>query len=157
MKIHFVCRGNTFRSRLAEALARQRYPLFEISSSGIEADHHLSGHIAWYAQWIANKEQIKDLLHPTWRQTRWDELATQDIIVCLDQTVGDIVKSHVNSSIPLQILDIEDVQHSDITTDETLGVEVSILAQTREIFQKIRKAVEQLEVTSSAASHTHHP
>jgi 8-oxo-dGTP pyrophosphatase MutT (NUDIX family) len=40
-KIHFVCRGNTYRSRLAEAFVRElRNPHVHASSSGIEASNY---------------------------------------------------------------------------------------------------------------------
>ena len=48
MVIHFVCRGNTHRSRLAEAYTKSLTQEIEdvtILSSGIEADRDLSGPI----------------------------------------------------------------------------------------------------------------
>lgn len=44
--IHFVCRGNNFRSRLAEAyLNSKKLPGIKVISSGIEAEKMIAGRL----------------------------------------------------------------------------------------------------------------
>lgn len=142
MKIHFICRGNTFRSRLAEALTRQRYPGHEISSSGLEADLCLNGHITWYAQWIATKEGLESFVHPTWRKTNVDDLAKQDVVVCLDETIAKEIEKYSLPYDSICIFSIPDVQTRESASDKDFDIEISLLRQTSEIFELIRKSLD---------------
>ncbi|MBI5654275.1 hypothetical protein HZC53_01275 [Candidatus Uhrbacteria bacterium] len=147
MKIQFVCRGNTFRSRLAEALMRRRFPNHLISSSGLEADLCLNGHITWYGQWIATKESLGSFVFPTWRKTDWSELASQDIVICMDDSIADEVRASVPSLADMRVFDISDVNDENgIFHDDNLEVELSLLRQTREIFRQMKESVEGLDI-----------
>lgn len=88
--LHFICRGNIYRSRLAEAYAKSLLKdtdAYTVSSSGIEADLGLAGDIAPIAIQIADAEAITDYLAPTWTQTTQNLIDKVDIIVFMSKTV----------------------------------------------------------------------
>lgn len=88
--IHFVCRGNIYRSRLAEAYAKSLLNnggSKTVSSSGIEADLNLVGDAAPITQQIAASENIDQCLSPTWTQATQSHIDTNDIVIFMNKTV----------------------------------------------------------------------
>jgi protein-tyrosine-phosphatase len=114
MVIHFVCRGNTHRSRLAEAYAKSLTPhLHDITilSSGIEADRDLNGRIVPFVKLLLQNENLLQLTGTTWTQTTQLMIDHSDVIVFMNDDVHeDAVKQF---DIPLaasQTWQIADVQ-----------------------------------------------
>lgn len=89
LALHFICRGNIYRSRLAEAYAKslQSDDAVTVSSSGIEAKFGLVGNIAPVTLQIAEAEAITDYLAQTWTQTTQSLIDSVDIIVFMSKTV----------------------------------------------------------------------
>lgn len=90
MALHFICRGNIYRSRLAEAYAKallKDTDAYMVSSSGIEADFGLAGDVASTTIQIAEAEAITDYLAPTWTQTNQSLIDSADIIVFMSKSV----------------------------------------------------------------------
>ena len=82
MVIHFICTGNVYRSRLAEAyLKSKKIPGISVISSGIRAQEDRYGYIAWYAQRLIEKKNLIDYSKPTWTQTTKDLYKSGDITV----------------------------------------------------------------------------
>ena len=114
MVIHFVCRGNTHRSRLAEAYAKSlTLDLHDITilSSGIEADRDLNGPIVPFVKLLLQNENLLLLTGTTWTQTTQLIIDHSDVIVFMnDDVYEDTVKQF---DIPLaasQTWQIADVQ-----------------------------------------------
>jgi protein-tyrosine-phosphatase len=114
--IHFVCRGNTHRSRLAEAYAKSLIlDLHDITilSSGIEADRDLNGPIVPFVKLLLQTENLLLLTGTSWTQTTQSMIDHSDVIVFMnDDVYEDSVKQF---DIPLaksqtwQIADVEGV------------------------------------------------
>jgi protein-tyrosine-phosphatase len=126
MNIHIVCRGNTFRSRLAEGYLRKLIPDLNVSSSGIDAFNDLSGHISWYAQCIADCHAFAPHLSPTWIRTTQEHLNSADILVAMDASIADELASRfiIPKNASLKIWSISDVkcpQHDFKTAPEILN------------------------------------
>lgn len=88
--IHFICRGNVYRSRLAEAYAKSLLtPVsnVKISSSGIEASLNLNGNVDPAAAKALEAENIKKNLASSWRQTTQQILDKADLLVFMSETV----------------------------------------------------------------------
>lgn len=82
MKIQFVCNGNTFRSRLAEAYFKSRnIPGIEVSSSGVHATKNLNGKVCDYTVEVLKKDGILRYMKKNWAVTDETELEKQDLIV----------------------------------------------------------------------------
>ena len=92
MVIHFVCRGNTHRSRLAEAYAKSlTLDLHDttILSSGIEADRDLNGPIVPFVRLLLQNENLLQLTGTTWTQTTQSMIDHSDVIVFMNRDVYD--------------------------------------------------------------------
>jgi protein-tyrosine-phosphatase len=116
MVIHFVCRGNTHRSRLAEAYAKSRTQDLHdivILSSGIEADRDLNGAIVPFVQVLLQEENLLDLTGPTWIQTTQPMIDRSDVIVFMNDDVSEDAKKQFDvpsaSSQTWHIVDVEGV------------------------------------------------
>jgi protein-tyrosine-phosphatase len=89
MHIHFVCRGNIYRSRLAEAYAKSltQDEDVEVSSSGIEADLALSSDVNPYTRDLLVAESNDRHLKPSWTQSTQEHIDTADVVVFMSPTV----------------------------------------------------------------------
>lgn len=88
--IHFVCRGNVYRSRLAETYAKsilQNKTSAQISSSGIEAENALNGDIDPETTRLLSEEMIQSYLTPTWHQTTQKDIDDNDIIIFMSKSL----------------------------------------------------------------------
>jgi len=88
--IHFVCRGNVYRSRLAEAYAKsllKKDNEVQISSSGIQAELCLSGDVDTRAVKALEADNLKKYLAPSWQQTTQELINDVDIIVFMNNSV----------------------------------------------------------------------
>ncbi len=88
--IHFVCRGNVYRSRLAEAYAKsilEDKVSARISSSGIEAEKALNGEVDSETVRLLKKESIENYLTPSWHQTTQEDINDNDRIIFMSQTL----------------------------------------------------------------------
>ncbi len=89
VRVHFVCQGNAFRSRLAEAYAKSlSVPGWEISSSGVNpnkkfADDYLSP----WAKITGHQNKLDDFFSSTRMQTTAGHLRDNDIIVFMSPDV----------------------------------------------------------------------
>lgn len=89
MKIHFVCTGNVFRSRLAESYAnylisKNHLKNITVSSSGIRADRDENGPIAWVTLDVLKKNGLEKYASPTWVQTSAKILSEQDKVIFME-------------------------------------------------------------------------
>ena len=116
MVLHFVCRGNTHRSRLAEAYAKsQTRDLDEIAilSSGIEADRDLNGPIMPFVKLLLQDENMLQLTGTNWTQTTQLMIDHSDVIVFMnDDVYEDSIKQFdipLSMSHTWQIADIQGV------------------------------------------------
>jgi len=111
MKIHFVCTGNTFRSRIAEAYLKSKLmPGIDVSSSGIEAKINLSGSITWYAKDILDKRGLLQFTKKSWDQTTKQQLEEQDLVVFMSQTSFEYCKNKLHfAPIAHLVWNIDDV------------------------------------------------
>lgn len=90
MKIQFVCTGNTFRSRIAEAyLKSKKIQDLAITSSGIEANKNLNGSICDYTTWVLNNHSLIDFASKNWKLTEKKDLENQDIVIFMTENQKD--------------------------------------------------------------------
>jgi protein-tyrosine-phosphatase len=141
MKIHFVCTGNTFRSRLAEAyLKSKKIKGLEISSSGVEAAKNVLGPISWYTKRILSKNGLIHLdLPETWTQTSKELLRDQDLVIFMRKWHYDQATQNFGfTGRKYEIWDIDDVPVPHLENSP------SNVVLTEEIYEKIKKNVDGL-------------
>ncbi len=96
MIVHFICRGNSYRSRLAEAyLNSKQLPNFKAISSGITASKNENGPVSWYAQRIIEKEKLVPFESNCWQQTSTKLLKDADFTMFMEQEYCDFCKENL--------------------------------------------------------------
>lgn len=141
MLIHFICRGNTYRSRLAEGyLNLMQLDGIKAISSGVEADHNLSGPITWWAQKIIMQKNITPFESFVWQKTTKDLLENADLNVFMNSDIHEFcVKNLEFKGEKFDVWDIPDLMEENMSDDE-------IIKQTEEVFGRIKQKVEDLTI-----------
>ena len=104
MVIHFICRGNTHRSRLAAVYAKsltQELDDVTVLSSGIEADRDLNGPIVPFVKLLLQNENLLQFAGASWTQTTQSMIDDSDVLIFMsDDVYEDAIKRF---DIPLAI------------------------------------------------------
>lgn len=138
MKVHFVCTGNTYRSRLAEAyLNSKKLKNVKAFSSGTEASGNSSGPIGWIAARLLFKNKLIDFMSDKWQQTNSVLLKSADYTVFFEDS--NLEKSKKNFDFASR--DFEVWQLEDLTGDTT---DIEKMSQAEETFKKIKLNVDRL-------------
>lgn len=140
INIHFVCRGNIYRSRLAEAYLKSSVKdgIWDISSSGISAKkHNLHLTISPWTTRIADNEHISQWLNDIKTQTSNQLLQKSDLIIFMSQDVYRDAKRFYdfNEAICL-VWDINDVKD--------WPKELSSVEKGKKTYEQIKRKVSQL-------------
>lgn len=112
MKIHFVCVGNTYRSRLAEAyLNAKKLQNVLCISSGIHADNNDQGPTSPYTQRVLEHHNLIRYSKSGWTQTTKSLLDWADVTIFFDTTTYEhcisVFKFHSKTSGVWNIHDID--------------------------------------------------
>jgi protein-tyrosine-phosphatase len=141
-KVHFICTGNIYRSRLGETyLNSKKIPEVIVNSSGIKAGEEIDDAIGWYSLEIIKENHLEEFMAPTWQKTTLELLKNVDIIIFMTklhydfvtQTLGYIPKKY-------EIWEIKDITAQEID---------SIKKETRDTFSKIKAKVDSLAISLS--------
>lgn len=151
MKIHFVCTGNTFRSRLAEAYLRSKSVRgLEVSSSGIKAHENENGPIAWYGAWLIKRYGLVPHLTHTWTKTAPQHLKNADLVIFMDKKYHHHSKRDLGfTGTRYQIWNIPDLNDMgfDTETGTSIDEDAARMLATEKIFSQIKQKVDKLVKT----------
>jgi protein-tyrosine-phosphatase len=140
-KIHFVCTGNIYRSRLAETyLKSKQLNNIKVSSSGIRAGVAEQVTISWYALHLIEQNNLLTFVSPTYQLTTESLLSDADMIIFMTKYHYDYCVENLNfRSNNFEIWNIEDM------TPEILsaGKEPAIVEATK-TFELIKTKVDTL-------------
>lgn len=142
MKVHFICTGNTYRSRLAEAyLNSKNLDNTEAYSSGIEADNNINGPISWYAAKILFDFRLVNFMSDNWQKTSKELLDKSDYIVFLQKSHYDYCKKILGfERNDYEIWDIDDIENIEVSISDEEKINLS-----EETFEKIKSNVDKLD------------
>lgn len=85
MKIHFICTGNIYRSRLAEAYCNSRgIPGLRASSSGTGAGVNGDAAISPYAAELLSRHGLASYAAARWQRTTADLVGSSDVLVFME-------------------------------------------------------------------------
>lgn len=135
--VHFVCRGNVFRSRLArEYLTKHNQKNIKVISSGISANQDLFGSISHHAKALMRNHGLVDR-QKRWVQTTQSNLDKSTIVIFMSKTIlADANQMFDLSNVKYLVWDIADIKHN---TPETH------LQESEKIYQKIIQNIREFE------------
>jgi protein-tyrosine-phosphatase len=85
LKIHFICTGNIYRSRLAEAYCASKcVPGLDVISSGIGAGLYEQIPISPYAADLLTRFDLTDYAAKHWQRTNAELVRASDVLVFLE-------------------------------------------------------------------------
>lgn len=145
--IHFVCRGNVHRSRLAEAYMRRlALPDFTFSSSGVEAHRYPTNTKSRFTEIVLNHQpQLRKTMSPKRTQTTPELLQAPDVVICLDKSVyDDALRLFAIDPRKTQVWHVEDIDKRVARAGTTLDDLESVTAFEDDIFSKIRQECNRL-------------
>lgn len=88
IKIHFVCRGNVLRNRLAEAYAKSKFDdNYEISSSGIDSTQYPQIYVSPWTKILSHEYGLTQYLTDHTTQTDSNVLEKQNKIIFMSEDV----------------------------------------------------------------------
>lgn len=136
--IHFICNGNTFRSRLAEAYFNSlNIKNYKAESSGIKANENWNGPITWLAMKIIKENNLVSYMSYSWKQTNLDVLKRCNMVVYFENThkkyCNEVVGYRSHNEIVLNIVDLDIAGLND-------DLQKIMLAE--QVYQKIRDKID---------------
>lgn len=144
MQIHFVCSGNTYRSRMAAAYCNSlQLPGIMATSSGTNAETDTTL-IEWYAQRILEKYGLASHAASHWRQTTSENIEASDIIIFFEPRHYEFAKGFLDPQ--RQRYEIWNI--SDVDTKNDL----KLIEESENCFQQIKSRVDALAQQLSAES-----
>lgn len=146
--VHFVCTGNIYRSRLAEAYLRsRRLPEVTVSSSGTAASRQQKGPITWYAQRLMQRHGLVPFMSPSWQDTTRDLLVAADQLIFFGETNYAYCRDHFGVDTPYEIWTIPDFDDAQLNGREPdYEAEKRFIEQSERAFREIVALVDSLTV-----------
>lgn len=151
MKIHFVCTGNFYRSRLAEAYFRSKdIPGLDVSSSGIlsKEKYFDNGPISWYAMRLIHNYRLIPFMKTLPTQTTPAMLNEQDLVIFMTPTHYTYAQENLGftgSNFKIwNIADLDGFKHHEESERDNERIEV-----TEKTFAEIREKVDELSMQIS--------
>lgn len=155
MIVHFVCTGNTYRSRLAEAYCNSlQRPGIRAISSGVEAARNENGPISWYAARLLKRYDLIPFMSPHWTQTTAQLLAASDLVVFLEPEHYMVCRDRFGFCGPAwEVWHIPDLDLTDgVCSDTLFAIDLAGIVATERAFAEIRAHVDRLVDRLTAAS-----
>lgn len=150
MHIHFICSGNAYRSRLAEAYAKSinTSKNVKFSSSGIQASKTKkeNGPICWYAMLISKRNNLVPYLSWSQKQTTQKILKNVDLVVCMNQKHLDYC-NNLGWNKKFEVWNIPDLNESpQFIPEDVDGIKTDInhIELSNETYANIVKKVDNL-------------
>ncbi len=151
MHIHFVCSGNSYRSRLSEAYLKSKLNNNEIlvSSSGTGAEKYRLGNgpICWYAMRLMQRHNLISFMSWKERQTTPEILKNVDLLICMRQEHLDFCQKELGYIGKFEVWEIPDLNEMDNfipSIDLKIETDLNHIKLTEETYQLITKRVDDL-------------
>lgn len=144
MHVHFVCAGNVYRSRLAEALLnRERLSGLHASSSGTIAAENLNGPVSWTALRLLKRSALIPFMSPSWTQTNPDLLAAADLVVFMEPAIhAHCVATFTFAGDAFEVWDVPDVGDPRFPEQQVApGDDARLMAVTEATFARLQGEV----------------
>jgi len=147
MIIHFICRGNSYRSRLAEAYLNSKNSSgLKSISSGIIASANESGPISWYAQRILQNEKLVPFESLGWQQTTKQTLKRAGFTIFMQREPYDYCREKLGfTQKNYEIWDIKDLDEFLVSSVRMRPItEMEKIKASEETFTTIKQKIDDL-------------
>ena len=146
MKIHFICSGNTFRSRMAAAYLDSLKTNLKASSSGIHADHNLNGVVTWYAQRIFTYHDLLEFDKSKWDKTSKKMLNEADFVIFINDNHLDFCRQELGfTNDNYEMWGIKDLNEMGFDLhNQSLHRDMERIQASDMVFEQIKKRVDKL-------------
>lgn len=147
MVIHFVCSGNTFRSRLAEAyLSSQKKLGLTATSSGIRAQLNYDGPVHWLAALLLRRHRLVPFMSDNWRQTSKFLLREADLVIFLARDYEEFCRENFAldwGKTSYRVWEIADlrIEHSEAIDEVDYN---QVVEEGERVWSKIKSKVDEL-------------
>ncbi len=145
--MHFVCTGNFYRSRLAEAYLRsKKLPNVTVSSSGVQSkeNYYRNGPISWYAARLIKRHNLIPHTKRMATQTTPKHLKNADVVIFMTEKQHKFAKSKFKfEKDSFEIWNIPDIDDADFFHTERDSDEMRI-AHSETTFAMIKEKVDAL-------------
>lgn len=145
--VHFICTGNIYRSRLAEAyLNSKKIPNLRVSSSGTKANIQHKGPISWYGLRLLIRNNLIPYMKNSWTQATAEEFKNVDLVIFMSQdNYLYCQKLKYAENIPFEIWDLPDFDDSHLNTqsfDQT--AEIKLIEESEALYLLVKQKVNAL-------------
>ena len=137
----FVCRGNVYRSRLAEAyLGSLREEKESVRSAGVAPLRDGNGPISWSAMRILKNEDLVKFMSRDWTPLIEEHADWAEVMIVFEQKNKELAEAICGRELNAQVWEMPDVPN------ETLlpGNEGKLIEMTEETFLEIKRRVDEL-------------
>jgi protein-tyrosine-phosphatase len=145
-RVLFVCTGNIYRSRLAEAYLRSlQLPQLTITSCGTEATVQHKGPILWTTLRLLYRHNLLPFMTRAWKQITTNDLQTSDIAVFLDRKNYEYCRNRFPLPKKYEIWSLPDFNERDLNGKPVdLHREIECIMLSEKTFELIKEKVNQL-------------
>lgn len=152
MHIHFVCTGNGYRSRLAEAYCKSKIKKrgLIVSSSGIKAHEKRfkNGPICWYAMRLMKRSNLIQYMSWKEHQTTKELLKNVDLLICMSRLHLNFCQKelgYINKPFEIwDILDLNEMNGFIPSTNPGIEIDINHIELTEKAYKIITKKVDSL-------------
>ena len=146
MTIHFICKGNAYRSRLAEAyLNSKKIAGVWVISSGIEEQIYrkINGPITWLAQRILQNNSLTKYMSLLSKQTTQKLLNKSDLSIFMSEKYLEYCKANFSfGSKNYEVWEIKDIDDYGLTDeDKSRDEELEKIDLSEKTFAEVKKRV----------------
>jgi protein-tyrosine-phosphatase len=143
MKIHFICNGNAYRSRMAEAYLKSLHTGLDVISSGVIANANREYNdpmVIDFTDDFLYRHDIRVDLPPHPIQLTQDRLLEGDMTIIMNGVVRKNIE-HAGFKLPTTVVmwHITDQDEQDDANEEVLGLE----DHTERIFIQMKKLIDE--------------
>lgn len=144
--VHFVCRGNIFRSRLAAAYFHTLVDKqFSVTSSGINAAQNDIKTISPQATIAAGTHHLHHGILGKSKQTTDETLANADVIIFMNKDVYEDAVHHYNFDVrKCQVWDVHDVTRAHVLRLQAAHDQKTLGSVADERFRRIQQLCDEL-------------
>ena len=136
-KTLFICNGNVYRSRLAEAYLVSKG--WDARSAGVAPQRDSNGPVSWVAMMILRQNDLIRFMSRDWKPLRNVDIDWAEKIIVFEQANLELAKMLLNRDIQAEVWEVPDVPDGTLL----MGAEFRLIRAARKTFEVIKSKVDE--------------